>query len=138
MADLFIYDEKLKQKRLKRCDEHYSKRVSELHFSVRYAIEANQLRGLTNEVRDELCAREWKRTRLDKIEVETKEETRDRLGRSPDLADHAAILCEGARQRGFQIARLESVKAREADSTWKHDLRLRAKKFRESYQLQRT
>src|SRR6185503_13632370 len=81
-ADLFIYDEKLRQKRLKRCDEHYSKRVSEFHYSVRYAIEARQVRGLTNEVCDELCAREWGRTKLDKIEVETKGETKDRLGRS--------------------------------------------------------
>ena len=137
MSDLFIYDEKLRQKRLKRCDEHYSKRVSELHFSVRYSIEANQLRGLTNEVRDELCAREWKRTKLDKIEVETKQETKDRLGRSPDLADHAAILVEGARQLGFQIARLESKQARVEDSTWKFELALRARKFRQSYQLTR-
>jgi len=136
MADLFIYDEKLKKKRLKRCDEHYSKRVSELHYSVRYAIEARQLRGLTNEVRDELCAREWKRTRLDKIEVETKDETKERLGRSPDLADHCAILVEGARQLGFQIARLESPKARDEDNSWKQDLRLRAKRFRASYSLQ--
>ncbi len=137
MADLVIYDEKLKQKRPKRCDEHYSKRVSELHYSVRYAIEARQIRGLTNEVRDELCAREWKRVKGDKIEVETKDETKSRIGRSPDLADHCAIIVEGARRLGFQIARLESVKARKEDSTWKFDLALRAKKFRESYQLTR-
>jgi hypothetical protein len=138
MADLFIYDEKLKKKRLKRCDEHYSKRVSELHFSVRYAIEARQIRGLTNEVRDELCAREWKRTKLDKIEVETKDETKDRLGRSPDLADHAAILVEGARQLGFQIARLQAPEAKNEDNSWKRDLQLRARRFKQSYQLTRT
>jgi len=84
-----------------------------------------------------LCAREWKRTKLDKIEVETKGETKDRLGRSPDLADHAAILVEGARQLGFQIARMQSEKAKNEDTTWKQDLRLRAKKFRQSYQLTR-
>lgn len=137
MSDLFIYDEKLKKKRLKRCDEHYSKRVSELHFSVRYAIEARQLRGLTNEVRDELCAREWKRTKLDKIEVETKEETKDRLGRSPDLADHCAILVEGARQLGFAIARLQAPEAQQDDTLWKHDLMLRARRERQSYALTR-
>lgn len=136
MSDLFIYDEKLKQKRLKRCDEHYSKRVSELHFSVRYAIEARQIRGLTNEVRDELCAREWKRTKLDKIEVESKDETKDRLGRSPDLADHAAILVEGARRLGFVIARLQGPQSEtEKDNSWKHDLRLRSKRLKESYTL---
>jgi hypothetical protein len=137
MADLFIYDEKLKMKRLKRCDEHYSKRVSELHFSVRYAIEARQIRGLTNEVRDELCAREWKRTKLDKIEVETKDETKDRLGRSPDLADHAAILVEGARRLGFAIARLQAPEISREDGDWKQDFRLRAKRLRQSYALTR-
>jgi hypothetical protein len=137
MSDLFIYDEKLKKKRLKRCDEHYSKRVSELHFSVRYAIEARQIRGLTNEVRDELCAREWGRTRLDRIEVETKEDTKKRLGRSPDLGDHCAILVEGARQLGFQIARLQSEESSEEDQTWRLDLVLKARQLRESYTLSR-
>jgi len=87
LADLFIYDEKLKKKRLQRCDEHYVKRVSELHYSVRYVIEGKQMRDLPNDVRDELCIRNWDRVKGDKIEVEGKEETKDRFGRSPDLAD---------------------------------------------------
>ncbi len=136
-SDLFIYDEKLRQKRLKRCDEHYSKRVSELHFSVRYIIEGRQMRGLTNEVVDELCAREWKRVKGDKIEVESKDETKERIGRSPDLGDFASIAVEGARRLGFQIARFESAQVAKEDSTWKFDLALRAKKFRQSYALQR-
>lgn len=136
-SDMYIYDEKLRQKRLKRCDEHYSKRVSELHFSVRYVIEGRQMRGLTNDVCDELCAREWKRVKGDKIEVEAKDETKERVGRSPDLADWAAIICEGARRLGFQIARLQAETATEKDNAWKHDLALRAKRFRQSYQLTR-
>ncbi len=136
-SDLFIYDEKLRQKRLKRCDEHYSKRVSEYHFSVRYVIEGRQMRGLTNEVLDELCAREWKRVKGDKIEVEAKDETKERIGRSPDLGDWCAIVVEMARRLGFQIARFEPPESRESDNTWKFELALRAKKFRESYALQR-
>lgn len=140
LSDLFIYDEKLRQKRLKRCDEHYSKRVSELHFSVRYTIEGGQMRGLTNEVADELCAREWGRVRGDRIEVETKEDTKERLGKSPDYGDWAAILVEGARQRGFQIARFESSdkNAVYEDTQWKDDLRQRAKTFRNSFALNYT
>jgi len=41
-----------------------------------------------------------------KIEVETKDELKDRMGRSPDLFDWLAIAVEGCRQRGFKIQRL--------------------------------
>lgn len=47
-ADLFVdeYDNAgMVTKRLKRCDEHYSKFVSEMWFSVRYTIEAGQAEG---------------------------------------------------------------------------------------------
>ena len=138
MADLYIYDEKLRQRRLKRCDEHYSKKVSELHFSVRYTIEGGQMRGLTNDVKDELCIREWNQVRGNKVEVESKDETKERLGRSPDLGDWAAIAVEGARQRGFLIARMESTDkagTSRPDDRWKRDLRDRALALRKSYTL---
>jgi hypothetical protein len=135
-SDLYIYDERLKQKRLKRCDEHYSKRVSELAFSVRYVIEGDQMRDLSEDALEELCAREWKRVRLDKIEVETKEEMKERFGRSPDKADWVAIIVEGARQLGFQIARLLGPQEeQEIDDAWKDKLRDRARRFKASYTL---
>jgi len=136
MSDLFIYDEKLKQRRLERCDEHYSKRVSELHYSVRYTIESRQMRGLTNSVRDELCVRMWDRVRGNKVEVESKEDTKERLGRSPDEGDWAAIIVEGARQRGFFIARMEGPSAKvSTDERWKDKLRARERQLRSSYTL---
>lgn len=135
-ADEMIYDEKLRKKRLKRCDEHYSKRVSELHFSVRYTIEGRQMRGLPLNVANELCSREWTRVRKDLIEVETKEETKERLGRSPDLGDWCAIIVEGARRLGFQISRMEGPEAEEEkDERWKEELRQRSTKFRKSFSL---
>mgnify|MGYP001598311705 FL=1 len=112
--------------------------MSEFHFSVRYAIEARQVRGLTNDVVDELCVREWGRTKGDRIEVETKDETKERHGRSPDKGDWAAIIVEGARRLGFQIARLESAEAASDDLSWQHDLRKRVKDLRESYTLARS
>lgn len=138
LADLYIYDEKLRQKRLKRCDEHYSKRVSELHYSVRYVIEADQLRGLTNDVMDELCRREWTRVRGNKIEVESKEDTKERIGRSPDLADWCAIVVEAARSRGFAIAKLDTGKhasSADPDDGWRDRLRERAKRLRANHTL---
>ena len=99
-------------KRLKRCDEHYSKFVSELWFSVRYAIEAEQIRELPEDVMVEGCARIYEMVGGNKIEVEPKsdpkkkEDLKRRLGKSPDLFDCLAIGVEGARQRGFTIAAL--------------------------------
>lgn len=108
--DLYVADEN--GRRLKRCDEHYSKFVSELWFSVRYTIEAEQLRGLLTDVMVEGCARVYEMVAGNKLEVEPKsdprkkEDLKRRLGKSPDLFDAVAILVEGARQRGFKIQRL--------------------------------
>lgn len=136
LSDLFIYDEKLKQKRLKRCDEHYSKFVSELWFSVRYVIEGRQSRNLPNEAVDELCAREWKRVRGDRIEVESKEDMKPRFGRSPDIGDWVSIAVEGARRLGFQITRMGwELPKQEKDEKWKEELRERARKSKQAYSL---
>ena len=107
--DLFILDEKTRQTRLKLCSEHYSKRVTEFWFSVRYCIESGQLRGLTREVMEEGCMREWKMVRGDKIEIEAKDETKERMGRSPDLFDWLVTVLEGARRRGFKISRMAAA-----------------------------
>lgn len=99
-------------KRLKRCDEHYHKFVSEMWFSTRYIIEANQLRELPVDVMAEGCARMWELVAGNKISVEPKndpkkkEDLKRRLGKSPDLYDSLVIMVEGARQRGFAIGRL--------------------------------
>lgn len=96
-------------KRLKRCDEHYSKFVSELWFSVRYVIECEQLRELPEDVMIEGTLREYgERAGASgtRIEVEPKHKTIERMGKSPDLFDWISILIEAARQRGFQIRRM--------------------------------
>lgn len=120
--DLYIWDQSEKRRRLKRCDEHYSKFVTELWFSVRYAVEAGQVRGLSEDVMDEFCMREWKKVRSDKIELEKKEDMKERVGRSPDLADFVSICFEGARQRGFQISRLANAEAEQKSLEWLRSL----------------
>ena len=134
--DLFIYDHEKRERRLKRCDEHYSKFVTELWFSLRYAMEARQVRKMPKSALDELCAREWGRVRGDKIELEVKEDTKKRLGRSPDLADATVIVCEGARRLGFSIGKMEGPKKlRQMDDLWKAKLRQRAVAIRKAYTL---
>lgn len=132
--DFYIYDPDLEQRRLKRCDEHYSKFVTELWYTVRYIIESGQMRGLPESVIEEGCMREWKMVKGDKIEIETKSDMKERMGRSPDLFDWVATLCEGARRLGFQIEKLAKVEVEE-DFTWKRDLKERANKLRKSYTL---
>lgn len=104
--EMFIYDPKEKRKRLKRCDEHYDRFVTELWWSIRLVVESQQMRGLTEDVAEELCMREWDKINEGKIKLETKKEMKLRVGRSPDLGDWLSIIIEGARRRGFQISKI--------------------------------
>ncbi len=114
--DLFVLEAD-GHKRLKRCDEEYGKRVTELWFSVRNVIECDQFRGLTESTAREGCMREYTLVAGGKIDVETKDETRERMGESPDEFDALACGVEGARQRGFRIERLGQhiIEAEEED-----------------------
>lgn len=106
--DMFIHDETTNQRRLKRCNEHYSKFVTELWFSWRYAIESSQIRGMTEELLNDAMPREWLTVRGNLIEAEPKFEMRKRTGKSPDRADWTVTAIEGARRRGFQISKLSN------------------------------
>jgi hypothetical protein len=75
------------------------------------------MRGMTDDVIDEGCMREYRVVGGDaKIEVETKDELKDRMGKSPDLFDWLAIAVEGCRQRGFRIQRLGETVENKANS----------------------
>ena len=88
------------------CRDYYSKRVTELWWSVRLVIEAGQFRGMTEEAQQEGSMREWKIVAGNKIEIETKEDMKVKSGRSPDIFDVVACGVEMARVRGFRIARI--------------------------------
>ncbi len=120
------------------CYEYYSKFVTELWYSVRLIVEAEQFRGMTEDVMLEGCAREWKMVAGNKIEVETKDEMKLKTGRSPDLFDALVTAVEGARRKGFMIRRLMNPTARATDDRWKKELRDKASKFWKSNQLVHT
>lgn len=103
--DLFVEDGP-NSKRLKRSDEHYTKFISELWFSVREAVESQQIRNLDYDTIREGQSRKFTKNNHAKIEVEPKDDMKKRLGKSPDLFDNLAICIEGARQRGLKIQRL--------------------------------
>lgn len=137
--DLYVEDKDTKQKRHKRCDEHYDRRVSEYWFQVRYAVESGQVRELPEEAREELCARKWDRIRADNlISVEpktgskTKPGMKERTGKSPDMGDWAAGVMEMARRHGFQVEKLgQTSHAKNGKANWIAKL---AEKHREMMQ----
>jgi hypothetical protein len=122
--DVYLTDPNTRERRLKRCDEAFDRFVTELWWSIAYAIEGGQIRGLPEDVMDELCMRMWKLKSRDRKSVEPKSGTaenpgmKERTGRSPDLGDWFAVLLEGARQRGFEIARLGNGKTYTEGLNW--------------------
>jgi hypothetical protein len=140
-ADLIIYDEAIRGKRLKRCDEHYSKFVTELWFSIRYLIMGRQIFEMPIEVVDDACLREWILVpgRMgERIEVETKADMKKRTGQSPDFADWLCTALEGARRLGLRIANISNDEYKKSDNQWKQGLRLRALELQRVGQLIRT
>ncbi len=133
--DIYVYDDVSRVRRLKRCDEHYSKFVTELWWSLRYAIESSQVRNLPDEVVEEGSMRMWDKVRGDKYEIETKKDMKERVGRSPDFADWASIAIEGARRRGFQISKLANDSEDSDEKTWLRDLRNKQKDLRAKHSL---
>lgn len=125
------------RRRLKRCDEHYSKFVTELWFSVRYAVESGQLRGMNDEILNDGMPREWKFTKGNKIEVESKIDTKKRTGKSPDIFDSLVTALEGARRKGFIISKLGNPDKQKPNlDNWFAKENEKLEKLRRSKQLQ--
>lgn len=119
------------------CD-YYSKKITQIWYSVRLIIEAGQFRGMTEDVMMEFAAREWTMVGANKIEVEAKDKMKLKTGRSPDLADAVAIGCWGAVAKGFVIRRLATKEAAQQDHHWKKELREKAKTIWHGSQLVHT
>lgn len=113
-----------------KCCDFYSKFITELWYTVRLIVEASQFRGMREDALWEFSSREYTKVGKGLIEVETKEKMKTKTGRSPDIADAIAIGCEGARQRGFKIAKMTPPaiyhEAPKRDSLWKTNARIKA------------
>lgn len=116
--DIWTNDLKTGLRRPKRSDEHYRKFVSELWWSWRYIVEADQMRGLPIEIALDAQPREWRKVAGDKIEIETKKELKERTGISPDLADMLVAGIEGARRRGFELSSAAQEREDKSDDSW--------------------
>jgi hypothetical protein len=133
--DLYVFDPATQQRRLKRCDEHYDRFVSELWYQVRYVIESRQMRNFPEEVMDEMCMRIWEKLKNNRTSVETKEVMKKRVGRSPDLGDWLAICVEGARRLGFQIQKLPNKSAEPEQEQWLENELAKHRSFMQKHEL---
>jgi len=84
--------------------EAYGKQVTALWYASRLVVEGKQMRKLSREVAEEGCMREWGINRSGLVDVEPKDKTKERMGRSPDLWDALVVAIEMARRNGFSIA----------------------------------
>lgn len=81
----------------------YKNRVTQLWVQPKAMVRAGQIRGIPEDVVEELCQRKWHATRHTGscACVEEKVDMKKRLGRSPDLADTFVILVEVAVLNGL-------------------------------------
>lgn len=116
-----------------KCRDYYSKFITQLWYSVRLCVEASQFRNMREDVMMEFCSREWTTVSGNRIEVEPKHKMKEKIGRSPDLADGVAVGLHGAIRHGFRIMKLSTQrqkKNREPD--WKRDLMKRSRSLARS------
>lgn len=125
--DLLVDDDEksVGQKRLKRCNEHYSKFITEMWFSVRALVEARMVREIPKGVVKEFSEREWIWARGTRYELESKEDFKKRWNYSPNKADATAIAVEKARRLGLVISRhSDSIKPIEPDDWLEKEVNL--------------
>ena len=102
--------------------EEHVKMVSALWFAARNLITMKQCRALPQGVFEEGTMREFYESERGKTDVEKKEKTSKRLGRSPDLFDSFVVCLEVARRNGFNIGHISSGKI-VATSKWLNERR---------------
>lgn len=117
--------------------EAYGKKVTALWWASRLTIESKQFRGITDDVVTDGSVREWVITKSGKVDVEPKEKTKERMGRSPDLWDSLATAIEVARLNGFTIAAGKAVGVvTKKTRNWLDDARKKREELRRSYSLE--
>lgn len=92
-----------------KCSDAYWQFVTELNFSLRAIIRADQFRGMTLDIVREAEMRSWDQVahgNSKRVQIEPKKKMKERVNWSPDLCDCAACGVEGARRLGFQIGQL--------------------------------
>lgn len=89
-----------------RGEDMYVNRVSELWFVGKELMRTKQIYGVTSDLAKEIVGRTYELLKQGslKARVESKPQFKDRLGKSPDLADAAFLCLDCARQRYGLVA----------------------------------
>lgn len=138
--ETLVLDPKTKEKRPLKCNERYSKFVTEMWYSVRELVEAKQARGLPKDAAQEFQNREWHWVpgpMGERYELETKPEYKTRNNNeSPNKADVASIAVEGARRLGFKIHNKKEYRQTDPeDENWLEDELRKHRAFVKSCEL---
>lgn len=103
--------------------EVYSNYVTEIWYSVREALECEQIKGFDRKCMSQFCSREFRmgaKHDAKKLKLETKDDMRARVRYSPDVADACAGIFEVARRNGLVIeGKILTTAAREWDANSK-------------------
>lgn len=126
-------DRPIREGNPRKCNEEYGKFVTELWFMVREIIVNQQFRGMTPDVMEEGCQREFIVTKEGKTDVETKDKTKLRIGRSPDKFDALVCGVEVARRLGFSLSK--STLASNRMVPWLKNIQRDMQRMRERHQL---
>lgn len=113
------------------CDR-YKNRVTEIWCSIREYMRGNQIRGICPDLAIELTARKMisKKSGEDlKAKVESKQQMRDRTGKSPDIADAALGILDILRSKHRFRAAAKAVIGAITHKNWKGFVQKLAKKF---------
>ena len=86
---------------MKPCKDLYVNRVSELWYQGKDFVRAGQIKGLTQDITEDLTARHYevKKDGETKVVVESKKDMKARINRSPDCGDAFMILLDLCVQR---------------------------------------
>jgi len=135
--DLFIFDERTQQRRLKKCNEHYSKFVTQLAFQVRALVESGQARKFPLTAAEEFQKRKWTFVYGDRYELESKIEYKERnQSKSPNYSDSTMVAIEGSLRQGFVIERLKDPNEVLPDQTdWLEEEIQKERKFARAQEL---
>jgi len=107
----------------------YRNRVTGLWFAVREAVKLGQVRGLPRDCAQEGCQRIYRETNkvggVVQVQVEPKDDMKERTKESPDLMDSFVILLEMARRHGFQLGQSKTTPQRSENPLLKVASRMR-------------
>ena len=109
-------------------NEVYQNRVTELWVRAKMMVKEGMIRGLTEDIIDQMIQRRWNtKSRAKKIMIESKVDMKARVGYSPDWADAFFVLLEVVVHNGLINFRQGKKLKRRVEPVWKkmanhHDL----------------